>query len=74
MNMKDSEDSKCLSEYLMSYNWQIDQSDTVPVLDIRKAERCDLYSGCHLMVHSCELHKNLSGEERSFPDLFEEIT
>ena len=39
MNVTDSEDRKCLHEHLMSYNQQIDQSDTVPVSDIKKAVR-----------------------------------
>lgn len=50
----------------MSYNGQTDQSGTDCLLSLtskKQSERCDLYSGYHLMAHCYEVHKNL-GEEK----------
>ena len=63
MNVTDSEDRKCLHEHLMSYNQQIDQSDTVPVSDIKKAVR-EVWSLQWMSPHGSQLWNTKKYEER----------
>lgn len=56
-------ETECLCKHLMSYNQQIDQCDTVPVSDIKKAVR-EVWSLQWMSPHGSQLWNTKKYEER----------